>query len=183
MVTVVAEYRYRVHRLFRVAGVNQVCMCVGCSFTFWSWANQRRKCGFWFNAFWRLFYPRLISLDLYLASPPSCFYLYHCWALCSSQGYYHLLPLASLTVLPKPPPIPWGLWLENKAAVTQKAKRIYRKTGLNEFMLSQSGEERNWGVGGWGNNANMISALLTSPWLQHKYSTLGLTSITRQQFF
>lgn len=161
------------------------CMRVGSSFTFWSWANQRRKSGFCFNALWRLFYSRLRCLDLCLASPPSCFYLYHCWALYSFQGYYHLLPFTSLTVLPKPPPIPGGLWLENKAAVAQKAKRIYRKTGLNEFMLSQSGEERSWG-GGWvaggGNKANMISALLTSPWLQHKYSTLELTSTTRQQF-
>ncbi len=77
---------------------------------------------------------------------PPCFYLYHCWAPYSFQGYYHLLPFASLTVLLKPPPTPWGLWLENKAAVAQKAKRIHRKTGLNEFMLSQSGEEEGGGI-------------------------------------
>lgn len=74
-------------------------------------------------------------------------YLYHCLALYSFKGYYHLLPLASLTVLPKPPTAPRGLWLENKAAVAQKAKRIHRKTGLNEFMLSKSGDERSMGVG------------------------------------
>lgn len=105
-----------------------------------------------------LFYLWLIYLDPCLASP-SRFYLSHCRPLYSFQGYYHLLPLASLTVLPKPPPTPQGLWLENKPAVAQKAKRMHRKTGLNEFMLSQSGEESRGG----GNKANVISALFTSP--------------------
>lgn len=83
-----------------------------------------------------------------LGLPALHFYLYHCLALCSFKGYYRLLPLASLSALPKPPPAPRGLWLENKAAVAQKAERIHRKTGLNEFMLSKSGDERR--VGGLG---------------------------------
>lgn len=101
------------------------------------------------SAFWGLVCPWPVGLDLYLAYPPLHFYLYHCLALSSLKGYYHLLPLASLTVLPKPPPAPRGLWLENKAAVAQKAKRIHRKTGLNEFMLSKSGDERRGGCR-WG---------------------------------
>lgn len=76
-------------------------------------------------------------------------YLYHCLALYVLKGYYHLFLLASLTVLPKAPPSPWGLWLENKAAVAQTAKRIHRKTGLNEFMLSKSGDEKRGGCQ-WG---------------------------------
>lgn len=84
-----------------------------------------------------------------LGLPSLHFYLYHCLALYSLKGYYHLLPLASLTVLPKPPPAPRGLWLENKAAVAQKAKRIHRKTGLNEFMLSNSGDEGRGGCRWW----------------------------------
>lgn len=58
---------------------------------------------------------------------------------------YYLLPHFPCSLIPPTPnpPEPRGLWLENKAAVVaQKAERIYRKTGLNEFMHSQSGQER-----------------------------------------
>lgn len=109
--------------------------------------NKKNTQYFYVNAFWRLFYPRPVCLDLYLASPLSCFYLYHCWALYSFKDIiiYCLSPYSQRCL--SLPPTPGGLWLENKAAVAQKAKRIHRKTGLNEFMLSQSGEERRrvWG--------------------------------------
>lgn len=122
---------------------------------------------------WPLLGPRS-SVFISLLLLPSC------------SGILSFTAQALPPVLPNPltPIAPGRLRLEEKAAATQKGwvnpqknriKWIYAPpVGMVEDGAEFGGRESRR------NKANMISALLTSAWLQCKYSALGLTSATRQ---
>lgn len=104
--------------------------------------NEENRFLLFIGMFWRIFYLRPFFPDLYLASHLlSLVFIYVIVGLFipfKDIIIYCLLPRLQCCL--NLPMQPGGLWLENMATVAQKAERIHRKTGLNEFMLSQSGE-------------------------------------------
>lgn len=78
----------------------------GCPLSFIKLSEQEEYVLFLDKYILNPFDSRPICLDLYLASHPLPFIYVIVGLVAPFQGYYHLLPFASLTVLPKPSPTP-----------------------------------------------------------------------------